>query len=74
MNQKKFKMVKAECPACGSKIEVGAKPRLGQKVLCSDCDAELEVVWLDPVELDWPYDEDDDYGDYDDEDFDYDDD
>jgi hypothetical protein len=39
-------------------------------VTCSRCDAELEVVWLDPVELDWPfiddYDDEEDY--YDDED------
>lgn len=60
---KKFKMVKAECPACSAKVELGAKPRLGQRVVCRECDAELEVVWLDPVELDWPYDEDE----YDDE-------
>jgi lysine biosynthesis protein LysW len=32
---------------------------MGQRVKCGACGTELEVVWLDPVELDWPYDEDD---------------
>jgi hypothetical protein len=26
-------------------------------VTCKSCDTELEVVWLDPLELDWPMDE-----------------
>jgi len=48
---------------------------MGSQVTCPECDAELEVVWLDPIELDWPfddedYDDDDDYY-YDDEDEDY---
>jgi lysine biosynthesis protein LysW len=53
-------MVKAECPACNSNVNLGAKPKMGQRVKCNSCNTELEVVWLDPVELDWPYDEDDD--------------
>jgi lysine biosynthesis protein LysW len=42
-------------------------PKMGQPVLCSACGARLEVVWLDPVELDWPFD--DDEGDELDEDY-----
>ncbi|UCD41076.1 MAG: hypothetical protein JSV69_10860 [Chloroflexota bacterium] len=30
--------------------------KVGSKVLCSGCDAELEIVSLIPLELDWPYD------------------
>jgi hypothetical protein len=26
-------------------------------VTCKSCDTEVEVVWLDPLELDWPTDE-----------------
>ena len=62
-------MVKADCPSCGSKVNLGPKPKMGQRTVCSACDTELEVVWLDPVELDWPYDEDDEYDDYDEEDY-----
>jgi lysine biosynthesis protein LysW len=49
---------KAECPSCGYKVIVGSHPRLGQLLKCQSCSSELEVVSLDPVELDWPYDED----------------
>jgi lysine biosynthesis protein LysW len=49
---------KAECPSCGNNVIVGSNPRLGQLFKCQSCSSELEVVSLDPVELDWPYDED----------------
>jgi len=44
----------AECPQCGSEVSVGSQPRIGKLVECKGCGAELEVVWLDPLELDWP--------------------
>ena len=50
-------MVLAECISCGSEIKISRQPRMGLQVTCPECDAELEVVWLDPVELDWPFDE-----------------
>lgn len=62
---------KAKCPQCGEEILVGTKPRIGQQVSCNNCGSELEVVWLDPLELDWPvidYEEDEDIEDYDDKD------
>jgi len=31
---------------------------MGQIFKCQSCSSELEIVSLDPVELDWPYDED----------------
>jgi alpha-aminoadipate carrier protein LysW len=52
-------MAKADCPACGANINIGPKPRMGQRIKCTTCSTELEVVWLEPIELDWPYDEDD---------------
>jgi lysine biosynthesis protein LysW len=58
-------MAAAECPSCGSAIEVGRKPHMGQKVRCFDCDTRLEIVWLEPLELDWPAEE---YEGFDDED------
>ena len=56
--KKKDMVEKAECPSCGYKVIVGSNPRLGQLIKCQSCSSELEVVSLDPVELDWPYDED----------------
>jgi alpha-aminoadipate carrier protein LysW len=44
----------AECPQCGSEVSVGSQPRIGKLGECKSCGAELEVVWLDPLELDWP--------------------
>ena len=64
---------KAECPQCGKEISVGLQPRIGQQVTCANCDSELEVVWLDPLELDWPMldladeEEDDDFDEEEDE-------
>jgi alpha-aminoadipate carrier protein LysW len=52
-------MISADCISCGAEIKISAQLRMGLPVTCPDCDAELEVVWLDPVELDWPFDEED---------------
>ncbi|HEX9617945.1 MAG TPA: hypothetical protein VGA03_11080 [Anaerolineales bacterium] len=60
-------MAMAECPSCGRKVLVGGSPRRGQRFTCSQCDTLLEVVGLDPLELDWTYDDDDD--DFDEGDF-----
>jgi alpha-aminoadipate/glutamate carrier protein LysW len=67
-------MVVTDCPACGAKVRLHTKPKMGQRTSCSACKAELEVVWLEPVELDWPYDADQDDFDELDEEFDEDDD
>ncbi|MCW5875912.1 MAG: hypothetical protein KIS85_03430 [Anaerolineales bacterium] len=46
-------------------MSVKGTPKIGARVQCQSCEAELEVVWLSPLELDWPV---DDYEDeYDDE-------
>ena len=59
-----------ECPSCEGKIQI-AKPHLGMHVTCGHCKMVWEVVWMDPVELDWPYfegEDDDEYGSYEDDD------
>ncbi|RMD59018.1 lysine biosynthesis protein LysW [Candidatus Parcubacteria bacterium] len=61
--------MKAECISCGERFEVGAHPHLGDLVTCPVCDALLEVVQLEPLELDWPYEEDEDFDDEEDEEF-----
>ncbi len=50
-------MAIAFCPDCDGSVSVGPKPRLGQRVNCPHCDAELEVIEVSPLELDWAYDE-----------------
>jgi len=56
----------AECPDCGEKIRFRGAVRVGQEIICPGCDAELQVVDTDPIELDWTYDElDDDWEDED---------
>jgi lysine biosynthesis protein LysW len=51
------KTTTAECPDCGEKVVVGAPVKLGQRVVCSNCQADLIVVETVPVELDWYYEE-----------------
>ena len=52
-------LITDECISCGAEIKIPGTPKMGLLVTCKSCDAELEVVWLDPLELDWPFDEDD---------------
>jgi len=46
-----------ECVDCGAEITLTGQVRLGQEVTCPECSTMLEVVGLDPVEVDWIYDE-----------------
>lgn len=52
-------MAVAICPSCGDDIKLPSHLKIGQKVTCPSCDADLEVIDLNPVELDWAYDEED---------------
>lgn len=40
------------CPECDADVHIDENTDKGDVVSCSDCGAELEVVGLDPVELD----------------------
>ena len=52
------------CPDCGQKIDIGPKPKKGQWVSCPHCNADLEIIGISPLELDWAqYDEDEDFED-----------
>lgn len=59
----------AKCPDCRNVIVFPVMPRLNQTVVCENCDVTLAVVNLNPIELDWAFDE-DEYEDFDDFDFD----
>jgi len=60
-------MQSAECPQCGKEVSVGSNPVIGKVLVCPHCKTDLEVVWLDPVELDFPYTEDEDFDEFEDD-------
>ena len=43
----------ARCAECYSRINFRKMPELGLKVTCNECGTMLEVIDLDPLELDW---------------------
>ena len=47
------------CPECEAILDLN-NPRMRQRIKCLRCGTELEVVWLDPVEVDNIYDDEDD--------------
>lgn len=63
--------VKLRCPLCGAKIAPSRKLKLRSRVVCPDCDEELEVTSIDPLQLAWVDSEFDDFLD-EDEDLDFD--
>jgi lysine biosynthesis protein LysW len=52
-------MPETYCPSCDAEIRV-SRPRLGATVTCSECGESLEIISVDPFEVDFPLDEDDD--------------
>ena len=49
------------CPECEADVHVGEDTDKGELVSCPDCGVELEVVGLDPIELDIAPEEDEDW-------------
>jgi lysine biosynthesis protein LysW len=43
------------CPDCDEKIVLN-RAVVGQTLTCPHCSADLEVIGIDPLELDWSYD------------------
>jgi DNA-directed RNA polymerase subunit RPC12/RpoP len=70
VTERDIKTFIVDCPDCGEDILLRGKIALGLKVVCPNCSADLEVIDVDPVELDWSYDYDyDDEEDDEDEDW-----
>lgn len=44
------------CLDCEHEIDLGSHPEVGQKITCPNCGVRLEVLNLEPLELDWVYD------------------
>ena len=42
------------CPECDHSVRLGPHPREGQQVECPGCRTDLEVVSVDPLDLDIP--------------------
>jgi alpha-aminoadipate/glutamate carrier protein LysW len=67
----------AVCPGCDEDIHIPGRPTLGQLVTCEHCGSQFEVISVQPLELDWAFDEleddedSDDWDDEEDEDDDY---
>jgi uncharacterized paraquat-inducible protein A len=48
-------MTVVRCPDCKQEIELSPLLQMGEELLCPHCEADLVVVNLEPVELDWAY-------------------
>ena len=44
------------CLDCDRAIDLGHDPQVGQRAVCPHCETRLEVINLDPMEVDWVYD------------------
>ena len=55
-------MPSGNCPECEAEVHVDDDVEKGDLINCEECDTLLEVVGLDPIELDIaPEDEEEDY-------------
>jgi lysine biosynthesis protein LysW len=54
-------MARTYCPNCDAVINVD-KPKMGATVRCRECDMQLEVISVDPFEVDFPLDYEEDWG------------
>ena len=52
----------ADCPECEAELELEDDVEKGEIVTCSDCGVDLEVVGMDPVQLDLAPEEEEDWG------------
>ncbi len=48
-------MPKTYCPNCDAVLSI-ENPRIGAMVRCRECDTELEVISINPFEVDFPLD------------------
>lgn len=62
-------MPTAICPECEEEVYIEAESEQGDRVSCDECGSKLEVVGLDPFEVDLVSESESDY-DEDDKDFD----
>jgi alpha-aminoadipate carrier protein LysW len=49
-------MAHVYCPDCDGRIMLNSQVEIGLTPVCPHCGAELEVISIDPPEVDWAYD------------------
>ena len=45
----------AQCPECGNPIQLGKDVKLEALITCPECDCLLEVISLNPLDLDYAF-------------------
>ena len=51
-----------QCPECAAELNLAADTEVGEILVCPDCGAELEVMSVDPFELDLAPEVEEDWG------------
>jgi alpha-aminoadipate carrier protein LysW len=46
-------MLRTTCPECGEPVELGDDAQVGERVTCVECRADLEVLSLSPLVVDY---------------------
>lgn len=62
-------MPTGKCPECEADVYVDTDADKGDTISCEDCATDLEIVGLDPIELDIVEDDEEDSDEEDDEEF-----
>jgi alpha-aminoadipate/glutamate carrier protein LysW len=55
-------MTNPTCPSCEAEIQIPANAMENELLACPDCGSELEIVSLNPVELDFAPEVEEDWG------------
>ena len=53
----------AACPTCSHDIKLSGRPVIGAEITCPACGDQLQIVEIEPVQLDWLFDFDSEYDD-----------
>lgn len=48
--------IKTRCFVCGELVLFEKPPNIGDIVFCTYCDEAMEVIGLNPITIDWPFD------------------
>jgi alpha-aminoadipate carrier protein LysW len=59
----------ASCPECESEIKFDNPVEVGERLFCPECAMELEVITEKPLTLDYFFDDDEEWEDWEDEDW-----
>lgn len=57
--EKSAKVDLVKCPVCKKLIHLESRVWIGDRITCGSCGSEYQVVGLNPIEIDIPYDGDD---------------